>query len=199
MGETLLLIDRQLFLWINHLPHNALLNGVNLLLSGIGTAGLVWFVLGVILILKEEKKDLPARASPACYALRSIAGRLRRLQAGHWFLAPIAAAGATSWVLVERIIKPWAARSRPALEIGAIIVGDGRTDFSFPSGHATIAWAMAVVLSRKEPKWRWLFYTLAFLISFSRIYLGKHYPLDVVAGALLGTAIGYAARFVIDK
>ena len=187
MGETLLLIDRQLFLWINHLPHNALLNGVNLLLSGIGTAGLVWFVLGVILILKEEKKDLPARAS------------LRLLQAGHWFLAPIAAAGATSWVLVERIIKPWAARSRPSLEIGAIIVGDGRTDFSFPSGHATIAWAMAIVLSRKEPKWRWLFYTLAFLISFSRIYLGKHYPLDVVAGALLGTAIGNSARFVIDK
>lgn len=174
MGETLLLIDRQLFLWINHLPHNAFLNGVNLLLSGIGTAGLVWFVLGVILILKEEKKD-------------------------HWFLAPIAAAGGTSWLLVEKIIKPWAVRSRPALEIGAIIVGDGRTDFSFPSGHATIAWAMAVVLSRKEPKWRWLFYTLAFLISFSRIYLGKHYPLDVVAGALLGTAIGYAARFVIDK
>ena len=174
MGETLLLIDRQLFFWINHLPHNAFLNAINLLLSGIGTAGLVWFVLGVILILKEEIKD-------------------------HWFLAPIVAAGGTSWLLVEKIIKPWAARSRPALEAGAIIVGDGRTDFSFPSGHATIAWAMAVVLSRKEPKWRWLFYTLAILISFSRIYLGKHYPLDVVAGALLGAVIGQTTRFVFDK
>lgn len=187
MGETLLTMDRQFFLLINHLPHNALLDTINLLLSGIGTAGLVWFILGVILILKEEKKDLPTRAS------------LRRSQAGHWFLAPIIAAGATSWVLVEKIIKPWVARARPSPEIGAMIIGDGRSDFSFPSGHATIAWAMAVVLSRKEPKLRWLFYTLALLISFSRVYLGKHFPSDVIAGGFLGFGIGFTVRYLFEN
>jgi len=49
---------------------------------------------------------------------------------------------------------------------------------------------MAVVLSHKEPKWKWVFFALAILISFSRIYLGKHYPLDVIAGGVLGWIIG---------
>lgn len=164
MEDLFFSFDQQLFLFINHLPHNAFLNAINLLLSGVGTAGLVWFVLGVILILKEEKKD-------------------------HWFFLPLLLAGLASWVVVELIIKPFVARPRPDLSEG----------FSFPSGHATIAWAMAVVLSRKEPKWRWLFYTLAFLISFSRIYLGKHFPLDVVAGALLGATVGFFVGYVFDK
>jgi len=66
-------------------------------------------------------------------------------------------------------------------------------DYSFPSTHATLAWAMAVILSREEPRLKYWFYTLAVLISLSRIYLGVHYPSDVAGGALLGWAIGYGA------
>ncbi|MBI5619978.1 phosphatase PAP2 family protein [Candidatus Gottesmanbacteria bacterium] len=171
--QTLLALDQSLFLFLNHLPHPAWADSLAIALSGVGTAGLVWFVIGVWLFLREEKKD-------------------------RWFFAPLVLAGAASWLLVEQILKPWAARSRPALEAGAVIVGDGRTDFSFPSGHATIAWAMAVVLSNKEPKWRWIFYLLAILISFSRIYIGKHFPLDVVAGGLLGWGIGRLMVYLVS-
>jgi len=108
----------------------------------------------------------------------------------HWFFLPVMLAGGISWVLVEQIIKPLVGRLRPTAEMGAIIVGNRNNDYSFPSGHATIAWAMAVVLSNKEPKLRWAFYILAFFISLSRIYLGKHYPGDVLAGGLLGWSIG---------
>ncbi|MEK9143684.1 MAG: phosphatase PAP2 family protein [Patescibacteria group bacterium] len=164
----LVTIDTQVFLLINHLPHNTLLNALSLGLSAIGTAGIIWLILGGILFVHEETKD-------------------------HRFFAPILLSAGASWILVEKILKPWVARSRPALEIGAILVGDGRTDFSFPSGHATISWALAVVLSRKEPRWKWMFYTLAVLISLSRIYLGVHYPLDVAAGTLFGWGIGSLA------
>lgn len=165
--QTLLALDQTLFLFLNHLPHDEFLNTLALVLSGVGTAGLVWFVIGAWLFLREEKKD-------------------------RWFFAPLLSAGTASWLLVEKVLKPWIARSRPGLEAGAIVLGDGGNGYSFPSGHATIAWAMAVVLSRKEPKWRWIFYLLAILISFSRIYIGKHFPLDVVAGGLLGWGIGKA-------
>jgi len=156
--ELLLTLDRQLFLFINHLPHTSLSDVVALAISGVGTAGIIWFIIAILLFLREEKKD-------------------------HWFFLPVLLAGGTSWAIVELILKPLVGRIRP----------DGSDGFSFPSGHATIAFAMAVVLSRKEPKWKWIFYTLATLISLSRIYLGVHYPLDVLFGALLGWGVGRIA------
>jgi len=163
--NQLIILDTSLFLSINHLLHNELLDALAKFISGIGTAGIIWFILGVYVILKEEKRD-------------------------HWFFAPLLFAGVASWLIVEVFIKPMIGRLRPTAEMGAIIVGAGNDGFSFPSGHATIAFAMAVVLSQKEPKWKWVFYALAVLISFSRIYLGKHYPLDVIGGAIIGWGIG---------
>ena len=63
---------------------------------------------------------------------------------------------------------------------------------SFPSGHAASSFACAVVLAAFVPRLRWPLYTLAVLIAFSRTYVGVHFPLDVVAGALLGLVLGKA-------
>ncbi len=158
--ETLIAFDQQLFLFINHLQHNAFFDGVALFLSGIGAAGLVWFVLAIVLFLREERRN-------------------------HRFFIPVITAGVACGLIVNIILKPLIARPRPT---------DLLSDFSFPSGHATIAFAMAAVLSSVEPKWKWWFYGLALAISFTRVYLGVHYPLDVVAGALLGWGIGWASR-----
>lgn len=148
-------MDLQLFLLIYQLPHNAFFDGLAQLFSGVGKAGIIWFVLGVLLFLREEKKN-------------------------HRFFIPIVGAGLLSGILVG-IVKSIIARPRPT---------DILTDFSFPSGHATIAFAMAVVLSKIEPKGKWWLYGLALAISFTRIYLGVHYPLDVLAGGILGWSIG---------
>jgi undecaprenyl-diphosphatase len=66
---------------------------------------------------------------------------------------------------------------------------------SFPSGHAAIAFATAVVLSLQHRQWRFTLAAIAAasLISLSRVYLGHHYPTDVAAGAVLGAALGAAS------
>jgi undecaprenyl-diphosphatase len=82
--------------------------------------------------------------------------------------------------------KTLIARDRPDTIISLI----EETHFSFPSGHATIAFSSLPIVykSFKQNKKFWLTYVL--LIAGSRIYLGVHYLSDVVAGALLGLLIG---------
>lgn len=62
-------------------------------------------------------------------------------------------------------------------------------DPSFPSGHATYAFMMATLLADWFPRYWIVFYVLAGFIGWTRIYLGLHYPTDVLAGALLGYGI----------
>jgi undecaprenyl-diphosphatase len=100
----------------------------------------------------------------------------------HWFFLPVVLAAALSELVTNMFLKNYFARARPP---GAIL-----TDYSFPSGHATFAWALAVVLAAKEPRARYFFYILAILISLSRVYLGVHYPADVVAGCIVGLTVG---------
>jgi undecaprenyl-diphosphatase len=165
MLETLLSIDRFLFLAINHLPHTFLSDLLAEFLSGIGEWGFVWIVFAILLFIREEKRN-------------------------HLFFLPVIISGFSAWAVSEYFIKFLVARPRPSLDMGAIIIGGGAYGYSFPSTHTTIAFALATVLSTVEPKFRVWFYTLAFFIGLSRIYLGVHYPSDVIAGALIGWGIG---------
>jgi undecaprenyl-diphosphatase len=72
-------------------------------------------------------------------------------------------------------------------------------DGSFPSGHATTSFAGATMLSLLLPRLWPALYLLAAAIASSRLYNGVHYPLDVLGGALLGAAVGWAGARALPR
>ena len=88
-------------------------------------------------------------------------------------------------------LKDLIGRPRPYMalpDVRLLVPTDGF--LAMPSGHATTAWMTAMVLAGFFKR-RVLWFSLATLVCFSRIYVGVHYPSDVIAGAALGAVLGY--------
>lgn len=98
----------------------------------------------------------------------------------------IAALG-TSHIFVHYLKKVFT-RPRPFLNLSHINTFNMHLyDYSFPSGHTTAAFSLACTLSFHFPLLSWIFIGTAFIVGFSRVYLGVHYPSDVVVGMIIGT------------
>jgi undecaprenyl-diphosphatase len=89
------------------------------------------------------------------------------------------------------IIKPMVGRLRPCQELEGVrlLVGCGGK-FGFPSSHAANYFGVATVLAFYFPKYKSIYILVSILIAYSRVYVGVHYPIDVLVGALLGIACG---------
>ncbi|GAA1016337.1 phosphatase PAP2 family protein [Streptomyces thermogriseus] len=101
--------------------------------------------------------------------------------------APLAAVVA---VLVNVPIRGFVKRPRPFLDHqGLEVLVTGKTDYSFVSDHATVTMAMGVALFVANRRFGLVGMALALFEGFCRVYLGVHYPTDVVGGFALGTAV----------
>ena len=93
-----------------------------------------------------------------------------------------------------RLIKPYFGRLRPCDILPGVHVLAQAGRFSFPSNHAANMMALSVIAVYFYRKYGWLVFAAALLVGYSRIYVGVHYPLDVLAGFILG---GLSALLVI--
>jgi len=129
--------------------------------------GLVWIGIGLALALLRRRPTL--------------------------LLAIVAADGIAD--LLARAIKSVVDVQRPAFryaEPKALV--HVPHDHSFPSGHAATSFACATTLALAFPRLAAPLYLLAAAIAYSRVYVGVHYPLDVLGGAVLGIAVAIALR-----
>jgi len=97
-------------------------------------------------------------------------------------------------VLIMFLLKIIIARPRPS---GFALMSF--SSYSFPSGHATLAFSTLPVIFKSFKTFRWFWFVLVLLIGFSRIYVGVHYLSDVITGAILGYFIGELVLYLNNK
>lgn len=109
---------------------------------------------------------------------------------------------AIGFVCTNLILKHLVARPRPWLNVAGLIpLVDESDPNSFPSGHTTCAFAFASAIWHAAPrKWmKWAALLAAVLMGYSRLYVGVHYPSDVIVGVLVGLFAGWAAWTLCKK
>jgi undecaprenyl-diphosphatase len=127
--------------------------------------------------------------------LAAAAALLRRFR-----LAAALAAAALLKIWLESVAKMLVQRGRPAETVPDVILrgNSAAHGLSFPSGHAMVIFAAtALVAPYLKGWWKALPWTLAAAVCLSRLYLGAHFPLDVIAGAGLGMFIGGVLNLVL--
>lgn len=121
------------------------------------------------------------------WIIAALAGALvDRRRRGRWLWAAL---GVPLTLGMNFCVKVAVRRERPRLE-GIEAAGAVPASLSFPSAHAATSFAGATLIGALAPPLRPALYGAAALMAFSRPYLGVHYPSDVLAGAVVGTALG---------
>lgn len=117
---------------------------------------------------------------------------------GFWLLAAVGLSVSLADQFTSNLMKPYFARPRPCydpdlLRVVHVVRGCGG-QFGFASSHASTTFALATSLwlfLRRTFRYTWLMFGWAALVSYSRIYVGVHYPVDLVVGATAGAIIAW--------
>ena len=174
--DAVFAFDRQLYSAIvTAVSNNVLLALLTIAVAYLNWNGLIWWIGGLFV----------ARAR----------GWGRR---GAWGALTVYLGLCDGWLTAE-LLKLAVQRPRPftvVLDLPRPLI-DEPTSFSFPSGDATFAFGAAVALGRLAPAWRLPALLFAIAVAFERVAVGVHYPIDVTAGAILGTISGLTAPLAV--
>ena len=164
--------DHSILYWIQEGLRSSALTPVVTFITHMGDAGIFWIALTLLLLVFRRTRRIGA----ACLISMVI-----------------------GLVLTNVVIKNWAARIRPYdLYEDLTLLIEKQHDFSFPSGHTTNSFACAWVIFRMAKKrYSVPVLVLAILISLSRLYVGVHYPTDVLAGVVIGIFSAECGRLIV--
>ncbi|MDO5418076.1 MAG: phosphatase PAP2 family protein [Lachnospiraceae bacterium] len=158
--------------WIQRLRH-PILDELMQAVTFLGDAGWIWILLGVVLFCGKR-----TRRCGAAVLLSLLIG---------FFVGNL-------------MLKNLVGRSRPSwIDQSIALLIANPDDFSFPSGHTLAGFEAAVSVLLYDRRKGTAVLILAVVIGLSRLYLFVHFPSDVLAGALLGTGIAYAAHWCVEK
>ena len=175
MNDVLLELDRSLFYFCNQGLRNWFFDAILPFLTDLNRKPVALVVVGILWIV-----------------LLSKGGRHGRIAA--LLLIPTIV---LSDQLSSSVLKFLVERARPCRDLANVhlLVNCG-SGYSFPSTHAVNNFAAALVLAYFIPRWTWAFFSFAALVGFTRIYVGVHYPSDVIGGAVIGLLIGAVVLIV---
>lgn len=171
--ETLLNLDGNILIWIQEFLRNPILDPFFKVITTLGNAGIFWIIATIILLIPKKTRKVGMMSAFALLC---------------------------SLLINNILLKNLVARTRPYYVVeGLVPLIKKPVEFSFPSGHAGSSFASACVLHRNLPKkygiW---FLILAILISFSRLYVGVHYPSDVLAGVVTGFICSCLGQWIVN-
>jgi len=170
MLDLICSLDAKIILWIQENLRNPILSSIFITITKTGDAGFLFIVLGSLLL---------------CFS--------RTRKTGAVFLLALV----LNFILNTLILKNIFARPRPfqSLEMLSTLV-PSPPGFSFPSGHTSSAFSCMVTLFFTGKKFAPYALIYSILMGFSRVYVGVHYPSDVIIGALVGVVCAYLSVFV---
>ena len=173
-SQGLIDFEGSILLWIQNNLRSGFLDPIMKAITMLGDKGLIWILITLALLIARRTRKLGMMC-----AVSMVFGL----------------------VVTNLLIKNWAARIRPYEVVqGLKCIVPLADDWSFPSGHTTNSLACAWVLFRKTPKKCGVpALILAILIAFSRLYVGIHYPTDVLAGLVIGITSACLAMLLVPR
>lgn len=167
------------FLNILQTMHNPILDKVMWFMSTIGEAGIIWFVICIILFIPKKYRMTSVQIL-AAMLLTFIVGNLILKNAFH------------------RIRPCWIDETK-AIKEGISTINLFPWDYSFPSGHSMNGMTAAVTLFLCNKRFGIPAIVLALVIAFSRMYAYLHFPTDIIAGLLVGLCCAIITHYIFKK
>ncbi len=172
--DALFTWDSNVLLWIQENIRNSILTPIFLFITKLGDGGIIWIAFSLLfLILPKYRK-----VGYSCVTSMIM-----------------------TFIVVNLFLKNIVARTRPYEVIeGLNRLVPAQSDFSFPSGHSAHAFAVGVVILIMMKKRIGVpIFFLAITMALSRLYIGVHYPTDVMCGIAVGTLMALISIWIVDK